>query len=254
MSNFDRGFFNNEDVSSSIKFAVLAILNRGNADEYYRGVNGNVPVIMANFPVEYGISSFAFDVGNESVSNGNLLIKVKENEYTTNSFDCVGIIESRVDDSTVLHDSINQILTARREQLNNDAITAYVPALKEKLDRLNKVLREKDINVVVHIINGLPYETKEMMIETAKYLNELDIQGVKIHMLHIIKNTDLLDLYEKEHFHVLSKEEYVEIVCEQLRYLRPEIVINRITGDPKVDDLIEPKWLVKKFCVLNDFD
>lgn len=115
-------------------------------------------------------------------------------------------------------------------------------------------LRKRNINVVVHIINGLPYETKEMMIETAKYLNELDIQGVKIHMLHIIKNTDLLDLYEKEHFHVLSKEEYVEIVCEQLRYLRPEIVINRITGDPKADDLIEPKWLVKKFCVLNDID
>ena len=81
MSNFDRGFFNNEDVSSSIKFAVLAVLNRGNADEFYRGVNKNVPVIMANFPAEYGLSSIAFDVGNESVSNGNLLIKVKENEY-----------------------------------------------------------------------------------------------------------------------------------------------------------------------------
>lgn len=115
-------------------------------------------------------------------------------------------------------------------------------------------LRKRNINVVVHIINGLPYETKEMMIETAKYLNDLDIQGIKIHMLHIIKNTELLDLYEKEHFHVLTKEEYVEIVCEQLRYLRPEIVINRITGDPKASDLIEPKWLVKKFCVLNDID
>jgi radical SAM superfamily enzyme len=93
-----------------------------------------------------------------------------------------------------------------------------------------------------------------MMIETAKYLNDLDIQGIKIHMLHIIKNTELLNLYEKEHFHILTKEEYVEIVCEQLRYLRPEIVINRIAGDPKASDLIEPKWLVKKFCVLNDID
>lgn len=115
-------------------------------------------------------------------------------------------------------------------------------------------LRKRNINVVVHIINGLPYETEEMMIETVKYLNNLDIQGIKIHMLHIIKNTELLDLYEKEHFHVLTKEEYVKIVCEQLRYLRPEIVINRITGDPKASDLIEPKWLVKKFCVLNDID
>ena len=85
MSNFERGFFNNEDVSSSIKFAVLAILNRGNADEFSRGVNGNVPVIMANFPAEYGISSIGFDVGNEAVSNGNLLIKVKENESLDNA-------------------------------------------------------------------------------------------------------------------------------------------------------------------------
>ena len=146
MSNFDRGFFNNEDVSSSIKFAVLAILNRGSADEYNRGVGDNIPVIMANFPAGCGISSFAFDVGNESGSNGNLLIKVKENEYTTHSFDCVSIIENRVDDPTVLRDSINQILTAYREQLNNNAITEYVPALKEKLDKLNKFLKDKDLS------------------------------------------------------------------------------------------------------------
>ena len=61
-------------------------------------------------------------------------------------------------------------------------------------------------------------------------------------------------LYEKEKFHVLTKEEYIDIVCEQLTYLRPEIVINRITGDPKKEDLIEPNWLIKKFCVLNDID
>ena len=115
-------------------------------------------------------------------------------------------------------------------------------------------LRDRNINVVVHIINGLPYETKEMMIETVKYLNNLDIQGIKIHMLHIIKNTKLEELYNKEHFHVLTKEEYVDIVCDQLEYLREEIVINRITGDPVKDDLIEPNWLIKKFCVLNEID
>ena len=117
-----------------------------------------------------------------------------------------------------------------------------------------KKLRKNNINVVVHIINGLPYETKEMMIETVKYLNRLDIQGIKIHMLHILKGTILADIYEKEKFHVLTKEEYVDIVCEQLEYLREEIVINRITGDPKVDDLIEPNWLIRKFGVLNEID
>lgn len=115
-------------------------------------------------------------------------------------------------------------------------------------------LRVRNINVVVHIINGLPFETKDMMIETVKYLNNLDIQGIKIHMLSILKNTALENLYYKTNFHILTKEEYVDIVCDQLEYLRPEIVINRITGDPKKEDLVEPNWLIKKFCVLNDID
>ena len=115
-------------------------------------------------------------------------------------------------------------------------------------------LREKNINVVVHIINGLPYETKEDMINTVKYLNELDIQGIKIHMLSIIKDTSLEKLYKSKPFHVLTKEEYIDIVINQLELLRPEIVIHRITGDPDPKELIEPKWLIKKFGVLNDID
>ena len=115
-------------------------------------------------------------------------------------------------------------------------------------------LRERNINVVVHIINGLPYETKEMMLDTVRYLNNLDIQGIKIHMLHVLKNTKLANMYEKEKFHILSKDEYIDIVVSQLEMLRKDIVIHRITGDPKVDDLIEPSWLIKKFVVLNDID
>ena len=117
-----------------------------------------------------------------------------------------------------------------------------------------KELRKRNINVVVHIINGLHYETKEMMLETVEYLNKLDIQEIKIHMLHIIKDTRLANLYNQEKFHILTKEEYIDIVIEQLERLRPEIIINRITGDPVKEDLIEPTWLLKKFCVLNDID
>lgn len=117
-----------------------------------------------------------------------------------------------------------------------------------------KKLRERNINVVVHIINGLPYETKEMMIETVKYLSNLDIQGIKIHMLSILKDTKLSDMYNKEHFKLISRDEYIDIVCDQLEYLREDIVVNRITGDPKVSDLIEPDWLIKKVTVLNDID
>ena len=117
-----------------------------------------------------------------------------------------------------------------------------------------KELKKRKIRVVVHIINGLPGETKEMMIETAKYLNALDIDGIKIHMLHVIKNTELADIYQREHFHILTKEEYIDIVISQLEYLNENMVINRITGDPVKEDLIEPTWLLKKFCVLNDID
>ena len=115
-------------------------------------------------------------------------------------------------------------------------------------------LRERDINVVVHIINGLPYETKDMMIETVKYLSNLDIQGIKIHALSILKNTELASLYEKERFKVLTRDENIDIVVEQLEYLREDIVVNRITGDPAVEDLIEPTWLINKTTILNDID
>ena len=124
----------------------------------------------------------------------------------------------------------------------------------EEFENMVKKLRERKINVVVHIINGLPYETKEMMLETVKYLNNLDIQGIKIHMLHVLKNTKLANMYEEEKFPILTKDEYIDIVVNQLELLRSDIVINRITGDPKLDDLIEPTWLVKKFVVLNDID
>lgn len=121
-------------------------------------------------------------------------------------------------------------------------------------DDMVKKLRERNIDVVVHIINGLPYETKKDMLNTVKYLNKLDIQGIKIHMLSITKDTPIEKMYQKEKFKLLSKEEYIDIVVDQLELLREEIVIHRITGDPKLDELIEPTWLTKKFCVLNDID
>lgn len=124
----------------------------------------------------------------------------------------------------------------------------------EDFEKALNELNKRNINVVVHIINGLPYETKEDMINTVKYLSNKKILGIKIHMLHILKNTKLNDLYQKEKFHVLTKEEYVDIVCDELEYLREDIVINRITGDPIKEDLVEPTWLIKKFGVLNEID
>ena len=121
------------------------------------------------------------------------------------------------------------------------------------IDTVNK-LHEKGIFVVAHIINGLPYETETDMLNTVKLLNELNIDGIKIHMLYISKNTELSNIYEKEQFHVLEKEEYIDIVIKQLELLKDTIVIERITGDPIKEELITPDWLLKKFCVLNDID
>lgn len=125
--------------------------------------------------------------------------------------------------------------------------------LKEFEDMVKR-LRKRNINVVVHIINGLPYETETDMLNTVRYLNKLDIQGIKIHMLCIIKDTSLETLYQKEKFHILTKEEYIDIVIKQLELLREDIVIHRITSDPDKNSLIEPTWLLKKFCLLNDID
>ena len=124
----------------------------------------------------------------------------------------------------------------------------------ECFENMVKKLRKRNIDVVVHIINGLPYETKEDMLNTVKYLNKLDIQGIKIHMLSILKATPLEKFYQNTKFKILTKEEYIDIVVEQLELLRPEIVIHRITGSPKLEDLIEPNWLTKKISILNDID
>lgn len=115
-------------------------------------------------------------------------------------------------------------------------------------------LRKRNIEVVVHIINGLPNETKEMMIDTAKYLNKLDIQGIKIHMLHIMKNTKMGDDYIINPITLLSLEEYVDIVVEQIRNLNENIIIHRLTGDSPKDLLLAPLWTLKKLVVMNEID
>ena len=199
----------------------------------------------------------------------------------TNTYAPLNILKEKYETILKLDDVIGLAIATRPDSISNECLE-YLSELNKKtfltielglqtihektallinrghslecfVDMVNK-LREKNINVVVHIINGLPYETKEMMIETVKFLNKLDIQGIKIHMLHILKNTKLEKVYQKNPFSLLTKDQYIEIVCEQLKYLRPEIVIHRITGDPKKEYSIEPKWVLKKIDVLNGID
>ena len=106
----------------------------------------------------------------------------------------------------------------------------------------------------MHIINGLPNETKDDMINTVKFLQNLNIDGIKIHMLHVIKNSPLGSIYLESPFPLLSLEEYVDIVINQLRLLPPNVVIHRITGDADKNELIGPTWTLKKFVVMNEID
>ena len=115
-------------------------------------------------------------------------------------------------------------------------------------------LRKRNIDVVVHIINGFPTETKEMMLQTIHHINKLDVQGIKIHLLHIMKNTTLGNMYLNNPFTILSRDEYVDIVTEQIKLLDKNIIIHRVTGDAPKELLIAPLWSLKKFVVMNEID
>ena len=117
-----------------------------------------------------------------------------------------------------------------------------------------ELLRKNGVNVCVHIIDGLPGETHEMMLETARELAKLDLHIVKIHLLHVLKNTELAAMYERGEFETLTMQEYVDIVCDQLEVLPKQFVIGRVTGDGARDELVAPMWSLKKFCVMNEID
>lgn len=117
-----------------------------------------------------------------------------------------------------------------------------------------KLLSDRGINVCVHLINGLPGESREMMIESARQVGLLRPHAVKIHLLHILKNTPLADMYEAGLVTPMSQEEYVSTICDQLETLPPETVIERVTGDGAKASLVAPLWSLKKFCVMNEID
>lgn len=112
-------------------------------------------------------------------------------------------------------------------------------------------LRRRGLEVIVHVILGLPGENRTQMLETISWLGSNDIQGIKLQLLHILKGTDLALLYEQTPFPVMSMEEYLDLVIDCVSLLPPEIVIHRITGDGPKNLLIAPLWSANKRLVLN---
>jgi uncharacterized protein len=113
---------------------------------------------------------------------------------------------------------------------------------------------EKNIHICTHIIIGLPGETREDMLETARVIAMLPIQGIKIHLLLALMGTKMGDLYEQGKIFLLEKNEYVRIVCDILEILPPEMVIQRLTADGYRDIFLAPRWAIHKMEVLNGID
>ena len=112
-------------------------------------------------------------------------------------------------------------------------------------------LKEAGLTVVVHVILGLPGESRAMMLETVDYVGEIGADGIKLQLLHILKGTQLAAMYEKAPFKVLSLEEYTDLVVQSVARLPPNVVIHRISGDGPKNLLIEPAWSGNKRLVLN---
>ena len=234
------------------------------------------------------ITNSNLDIITQFNINKNLLEKKWPNslyiayfQSVTNTYRSVNEVKNIVDKLLVINKVVGISIATRPDTLSNDWLD-YLEELNKKtfltielglqssndktLEFINrghdvktfsnavKKLKEKNIFTVAHIINGLPYETKEDMLNTIKYLNKLNIDGIKIHMLYISKKTKIAEIYKNEKFPILTKDEYIDIVCDQLRLLNENIVIERITGDPIKEELIKPIWLLKKFVVLNDID
>ena len=124
----------------------------------------------------------------------------------------------------------------------NDLLEAY------------ELLRAEDVNVCIHLINGLPGETPDMMRRSAYTIGQLDIHAVKLHLLHVLKGTSLADMYERGDLRTLERDEYIGIICDQLELIPPKVIIERLTGDGDRSELIAPLWSRDKRRVLNGID
>lgn len=115
-------------------------------------------------------------------------------------------------------------------------------------------LRERNIRICAHIIYGLPQETHEMMLETGRAVSKMDVQGIKIHLLHLMRKTPMVKQYEAGLLQFLEMDEYIKLIVDTLEILPPEMIVHRLTGDAPRDLLIGPMWSLKKWEVLNGID
>ena len=203
-------------------------------------------------------------------------------QANTNTYKPLNELKQLFEEAITLNENIVAISIATRPDCLSDEIIEYLSDLNKRipvwielgLQTINEKtavlinrgytldvfedsvikLRKHNIETIVHIINGLPYETETDMLDTVQYLNKFDIQGIKIHSLFILKGTPLEEYYYETNFNVLSLEEYVTITSKQIALLKNSVIIHRINGDAPRDLLIEPLWSIKKLVVMNEID
>lgn len=164
------------------------------------------------------------------------------------SYDCFKLLEeiSKKTYLTVelglqtIHDRTGEIIN--RKSTYSDFLAAF------------NTLKNLGIDVCVHLINGLPFETVDMMNESVGRVSELLPWSIKLHLLHVIRGTVCEKMYNEGRFSTFEKDEYVDLVCNQLRMIDKNIVMQRLTGDGKRDELVSPLWSIRKFELLNAID
>lgn len=141
-------------------------------------------------------------------------------------------------------------------QTIHDKTAEYINRGHTFNDFLNgyEMLKSHNIRVCVHIINGLPNESRDMMIDTARVIGKLKPDGIKIHSLHVLRETRLYELYQKGDYIPIERDEYIDITAHQLELLPPETVIERVTGDGDKSLLAAPNWSADKIAVLGGLD
>ncbi|MBR5322926.1 MAG: TIGR01212 family radical SAM protein [Clostridia bacterium] len=223
-----------------------------------------------------------FELGKKFIENKwNDVFYIPYFQAHTNTYAPIEILKQKFEQAITLPDTVGISISTRPDCLENNVVD-YLADLSQRTyltvelglqsandktlslinrghnyaqfaDGFNK-LKEKGINVCIHIINGLPGESYKDMMHTAHCVAELSPHALKIHLLYILKNTPLATMYEQGKFAELSREEYVRLVCDQLEILPKDIVIERVTGDGVKDDLIAPLWSTQKTIVTNEID
>jgi radical SAM protein (TIGR01212 family) len=139
-----------------------------------------------------------------------------------------------------IHDSTSELINRAHDT------ACYLEAVEK--------LRKHNIRVCTHIIYGLPQESHEMMLDTGRAVAQMDVQGIKIHLLHLMRKTPMVRQYEAGLLRFLEQDEYVKLIVDTLEFLPPEMIVHRLTGDAPRDLLIGPMWSLKKWEVLNAID